>query len=70
MGILWASVCACVCVDKVDASEDERISGKYLQKVLFQFQIAHIQDTLNAEVTTLSLIFIDPVAYLLNCLSS
>lgn len=36
------------------------------KKVLFQFQIAHIQDTLNTEMTTLSLIFMDPVAYLLN----
>lgn len=33
----------------MDAGEEERISAEYLKKVLWQFQIVNIEDTLHVE---------------------
>lgn len=33
----------------MDAAEEERISAEHLKKVLWQFQIAHVEDTLHVE---------------------
>lgn len=61
---------ACVCIAKVDTNEEERVSAKHPKKSSLAIPDHSHSRHFKHRDDSPYIILIDPVAYLLNCLSS